>query len=258
MASRTRAKRKKAPPRGERKVPRKPSRRIQTVRKGDIILMDYTGTVKETDEIFDTTMEDEARKAGIFDEKATYKPKLVAVGEGWVLRGLDKKLVGLEVLKKHRVELKPAEAFGERDPTKIEIVPYRSLRAEKIVPRPGLSIRYKGREATIRSVSGGRVSLDYNPPLAGRTLVYELTIKRIVKGDEEKVTELAHRWLPTIEADKFMVEFEGKTLRIALPKDAFYLEGIQVVKRGIFKDIEKLFPEIDRVDFVESYIRGAS
>ena len=60
-----------------------------TLQKGDFILIDYTGKVKETNEVFDTTKEEVAKKEHLHKEGEIYEPKLVVVGEGWVLKALD-------------------------------------------------------------------------------------------------------------------------------------------------------------------------
>lgn len=241
---------------GSRKGPKEKGAR-KVIKEGDFVLIDLTGTVRETDETFDTTDEERAKKAGIYREGTTYEPRLVVVGDGWVLKGIDRRLVGLEVNKSYRIVLKPEEAFGPRDPKKIEVVPYRMLRAEGVTPRPGLSVRYKGREAVVRSISGGRVQLDYNPPLAGRVLVYDLSIRRVLRDPKEKIAALIHRWLPSVNAKAFTIRIRGDKVRIVIPKEAFYVDGLQVIKRGIFKDIEKYFPEVTRVDFIETYAREA-
>ena len=49
--------------------------------------------------------------------------------------------------------------------------------------------------ARISSVSGGRVTTDFNSPLAGKIIVYEFKIKRIVESKEEKLNALAEFYL---------------------------------------------------------------
>ena len=59
------------------------------LQKGDFILINYTAKVKETNEVFDTTYEEVAKKEHLYKEGEIYEPKLVVVGEGWVLKALD-------------------------------------------------------------------------------------------------------------------------------------------------------------------------
>lgn len=243
-----------------KKAGKKPKRKVvrEAVKEGDFVLIDLTGVVKETNEVFDTTIEKVAKDAGIHEEGATYEPRLTIVGQGWVLKGVDERLIGLKVGKKAKFVLKPEEGFGPRDPKRIEVVPYRLLRAKKIVPQPGVTVKFRGKDAIVRSVSGGRVTLDYNPPLAGKNIIYEVEVKRVFKNDAEKMAALIHRWLPSVQVDKFGVKIAKDKVQIIVPKEAFYVEGVQVVKRGIFKDIERYFPKISRVDFIESYVREAA
>lgn len=63
------------------------------LQKGDFILIDYVAKVKETNEVFDTTNEDVAKKERLHKEGEIHEPKLVVVGESWVLKALDRKSV---------------------------------------------------------------------------------------------------------------------------------------------------------------------
>ena len=60
-----------------------------TFKKGQLILLDYTAKIKDSGEVFESTNEEEAKKHSIHDPNLKYMPKLVSVGEAWVLKGLD-------------------------------------------------------------------------------------------------------------------------------------------------------------------------
>jgi peptidylprolyl isomerase len=107
--------------------------------------------------------------------------------------------------------------------------------------------------ATVRTVGAGRVLLDFNPPLAGKTLVYDVTVKRKLDKREEKVQALIHRRTSAVEPSKFKFALKLKALTVDMPEEAFYVEGIQVAKRGIALDIQKFFPDITSVRFVETF-----
>ena len=68
-----------------------------TLQKGDFILINYTAKVKETNEVFDTTKEEVAKKEHLHKEGEINEPKLVVIGEGWVLKALDDSLKRMEV-----------------------------------------------------------------------------------------------------------------------------------------------------------------
>jgi peptidylprolyl isomerase len=218
------------------------------------ILIDYIAKVKETGEVFDTTIEETAKKEHIYKEGDLYEPKLVVIGEGWVIKPLDENLTTMEVEKPAVVEIPPDKAFGPRDPEKVKRVPLRQLLAKDITPTLGMRVEYNGKNATVRALGAGRVLLDFNPPLAGKTLIYETTVKKKLETLEEKISSLIHRRVPAVEQSKFQFALKPKTtLNIEMPEEAFYLEGVQLAKRGIAADIQRFLEGITTVKFIEIF-----
>ena len=126
------------------------------IQKSDFIVIDYTGKVKETGEIFDTTYEETAKENKLYKEGDIYEPKLVVVGEGWLLKALDEALPTFKLQKKETVEIPPENAFGNRDAEKIKLVPIKRLTSRGITPRLGAQIEYDKRLATVRTMGSGR------------------------------------------------------------------------------------------------------
>ncbi|MCW4037856.1 MAG: peptidylprolyl isomerase [Candidatus Bathyarchaeota archaeon] len=228
-----------------------------SIEKGDFVLVDYVTKIDETGEIFDTTLEEEAKTGGIFKGDALYEPMLIVVGEAWVLKELDQSLIGLEVETPTVIEIPPEKGFGLRDPSKIRLVPVRRFRNKKVNLYPGAQIDVDGNMAVVRSVGSGRVQLDFNPPLAGKTLIYDLTVKSKLEDEEEKIIALIHRRIPSVAVAEFKVQIDEKEISIDLPEDSFYLEGVQYAKRGIASDIQRFFPRFEKIMFVESFIKAA-
>jgi len=223
------------------------------IQKSDFILVDYTGKVKETGEVFDTTSEETAKENKLYKEGDIYEPRLVVVGEGWVLKALDEALLTFKIRKNESVEIPPENAFGNRDPEKVKLVPLRRLAARGITPRLGAQIEYDKRLATVRTMGSGRVTLDFNPPLAGKTLVYEVSVKKKLKTAQEKISALIYRRIPAVEAEKFAFKVGKANVTVNMPEEAFYVDGIQLAKRGIALDIQRFLPEITTVKFVEAF-----
>jgi len=221
--------------------------------KGDFVLIEYTGKVKETGEVFDTTIESVAKEHGLFKEGDLYEPKLIVIGEGWMLKSLEEKLVGLEAGKNETIEILPEAAFGNRDPSKVKMIPLRRFIAQDVRPTPGMRLEWEGRLATVRTIGSGRVQLDFNPPLAGKTLVYEVDIKQVLKEKLEKIMSLIRRRLPIGDITKFQVKISDSEVVIEVPEEAFYVEGLQIAKRGLFLDVQKFFPETSTVIFTEIF-----
>ncbi len=225
------------------------------IQKGAFVVLDYTGRVKETGDVFDTTSEEEAKKHGLRRPGALFEPQLVVVGEGWVVKGLDEALLEMEVGKTITVEVPPEKGLGQRDPSKMRLIPLRRFRARDVTPQPGMEVDVDGRAAIVRAVGAGRVQVDFNPPLAGRTLTYEATVKAILERPEDKIRALVHRRIPSVPAEKFDIRVRAGALRITVPQEAFLAEGLQYAKRGIASDIEKFLPEIRETTFIETFAR---
>ena len=226
-----------------------------TLQKGDFILINYTAKVKETNEVFDTTIEETAKKENLHKEGEVHEPKLVVIGEGWVLKALDESLPTMKLNKAQSIEIPPDKAFGPRDPEKVKRVPLKQLLAKDLHnPTVGMRIDYNGRMATIRTIGAGRVLLDFNPPLAGKTLIYDVTVDKKLETNEQKISALIHRRIPVVEPEQFKFTIQKKNLTIDMPEVAFYVEGIQIAKRGIAMDLQKFLPEFTEIKFVESFI----
>ena len=224
-----------------------------SLQKSDFILLDFVAKVKETGEVFDTTIEETAKKEHLYKEGDIYESKLVVIGEGWVIKALDESLPTMEVGKSSVVEITPDKAFGDRDPEKVRRVPLRQLLTKDITPTLGMRLEYGGKTATVRAIGAGRVLLDFNPPLAGKTLVYEATVKKKLETTEQKIGALIHRRVPSVDESKFEFTVKAEAINIEMPEEVFYLEGIQIAKRGIALDIQRFFQEITAVKFSETF-----
>jgi peptidylprolyl isomerase len=170
-----------------------------------------------------------------------------------VPKGLDEALTGLEPGKASTIELSPEKGYGVRDPKKVKLVPLRKFTAEGMTPVPGLQVNIDGKSAQIRSVGAGRVQVDYNPPLAGRTLIYDITVEKVIDSEDEKIRNLVHKRIPSVDQQKFDVKVENAKLAVEVPEDAFFLEGLQVAKRTITADVEKFLPHIETLTFLENF-----
>lgn len=224
------------------------------VKKDDFILVDYVAKINETGAVFDTTIAEDAKKGGIFKDDTVYEHMFVVVGMGWVLKKLDNSLIGVEVDKKTTIEIPPEDGFGLRDPAKIRTMPVGKFRRQKITPYPGAQIEIDGKPAVIRSVGAGRVQVDFNSPLAGKTLVYDLTVKKIVEDNLEKIKALIHRRISNVNIEKFNLNVAEKEITIEIPEEALYLQGVQSAKRGIASDLQS-FLSFEKVVFTEVFTK---
>ncbi|UCD45156.1 MAG: FKBP-type peptidyl-prolyl cis-trans isomerase [Candidatus Bathyarchaeota archaeon] len=242
----------------KKKTTKKKAKKTEVAAAGDFLLVELTGKAVETGEVFDTTDEELAREEGIYTEDRVYGPRLVVVGEGWVLKGLDDRLTGLELSGEAEVEIPPEDAFGVRSSENVRMVPFRLLRSKGVSPEIGKQLEIDGRTAVVRSVGAGRVQLDFNHPLAGRKIVYAVKATTRYDGDEEKIRALIGRRFIGIDTEKFKLKKLKKKVRIEIPDEIFFGENIQVAKRGVALDIQRYFEDVEEVEYTEVIKRAPS
>ena len=223
------------------------------VKSGDFILANYTLKVKETGETVGTTVESVAKEKKLYRGEEHYEPFFIIVGEGWVPKGLDEALTNLEIGKATTIELPPDKGYGIRDPKKVRLVPLRKFAAEGVTPVPGLQVNMDGKTAQVRSVGAGRVQVDYNHPFAGKTLIYDITLEKVIEAEDEKVLNLVHKRIESVDQQKFSIKIENGKLQVEIPEDAFFLEGLQVAKRTLAADVEKYLPKIETIAYLETF-----
>ncbi len=227
---------------------------FSSISKGDFLLVDFIGRVKETNELFDVTVESVAKAEKVYSDKMVYRPRLVIAGEGWVVKGLDEEILKMKIPEEKTFELPPERAFGERDPKAIRVVPLREFKKQNINPYPGMRVRLGSVSATVKNVSSGRVTLDFNLPLAGKTIVYTVITRRKLVELADKVKALVQWRLEDVDFDEINVSVKDGELAIELPSSQYFKEGVQYSKKGISKDIYKYIPGISKVSFIESYL----
>jgi len=221
------------------------------VQEGSIVEVNYTGKVVASNEVFDTTVEKKAVDAGIFSKNAKYQPVTVIVGENELLKGLDDELKGMKIGETKNVALNPTEAFGERNPKLVRVLPLREFQKQKMNPVPGLIIEVDGRQGRIQTVSGGRVRIDFNHPLAGKDVEYELELKGEVKGAKDQVNALFDKYFGMLPETEKKMKIDGKTVEIAL--DAKHTAEIAPLKKRFSDLVTKNVKGIETVRFVEEF-----
>lgn len=220
----------------------------------DFLYIDYISKIKDTGEVIDTTVEEEAKKANIYNPEKKYKPLLVILGEHRVIKGLEEALYNFNENEEKDIEVPPDKAYGEKDPSKVKIVSLGELKRQGISPYPNMLVRLAdGNYATIKSVSGGRVILDLNHPYAGKTILYHVKIVKVLRDEKEKIKALIDRWFGENNKLELEISEDKKQVKINIPKDYFFLEDLQTRKYILAKDILTYVLPESSVVFTETY-----
>jgi peptidylprolyl isomerase len=221
--------------------------------KGTLIFANYTAKVKDTGEAIETTLEDEAKKLNIYDATRKYGPRLIAVGEGWLISGLDDAIREMDVSQRKEIELSPEKAFGKRDPTQTRMIPLRKFGEKADELAVGDSIEVDNRVGIVRFIGSGRAQVDFNHRLAGKSIVYDFEVLSKVETEDDRVRALIDRRFAG-EGSKVAYTRSGGDLEVSIPEDLFLTEGLQIIKRGISTDIFKFVPTVVNLTFVEKFV----
>ena len=220
------------------------------LKDGEIITLDYEG---RTDGIlFDTTLEKVAKKENAIVENRKYVPITVVVGEGRLVPGFEENLKKAIVGKKTEIKIKPEKAYGIRDTKLIETMSATKFR--RLCPDAkgyvGEEISIEGRNGTLANVYGSRIRVDFNPPLAGKELVFKYTVKAVLKKPIQKIKALFAAEYPL--EDDFEVIVEKKVAKIRLPERAKFDVNWFQAKYRVVASVRK-HTDMTDIEFIEHY-----
>jgi len=226
-----------------------------TFNKGSLILVDYTAKVKDTNEVFDTTIEEDAKKHSIYEQNVKYQPKLVSIGEVSypVLKGLDEALAKTTVGDKLTVEVTPDKGFGERDAKKVRMIPVRKLGEDAEKVTVGDTIEVDNKRGIIRFIGSGRVQMDYNHRYAGKTILYDVNVIKSLDSSSDKIDGILKNRFP-VENSKITFDLKDKEVNITVPEEILRVDGLQIMKHFIQLDIFKFVPTLEKASFVETHV----
>lgn len=213
---------------------------MATLEKNDFVQIEYTGKIKDTNQIFDTTSQETAMKAGIYNAKMTYGSVVICVGQNQVIPGIDYNLIGKEENTGFAIDISPELAFGKKNAKLVKLVPSNVFKKQKIQPFVGLEVQIDNAQGIIRSISGGRILVDFNNPLAGRDLNYEIKIHKKVTDPAVKVRSFISL-IFRIKEPKVTVVDNKAEVEMALPAE---------ITKTVAGKIIELVPELKAVEFV--------
>ena len=202
------------------------------IKPGDLVKIHYTIKVVEDgkETVYATTREDVAKEAGIYAEGKKYGPVWVEVGKGRLIDALEKALLNMKVGEKKEVIAKPEEAYGEYDKEKVIAVSIKRLRAagyDRI--QPGMEVKLGDSVGRVKRVTERYAYIDFNHPLAGKTLKIEVEVLEKAEKDLEKAKAIAVRHFGDAEVH----EEDGKLTIIINPRHLLAPEFKELVLMAV-------------------------
>ena len=150
----------------------------KVIKKGDRITVHYVGRLDEKN-VFDTSVESVAKACGKYTPGRNYDEGLsFGVGAGSMIPGFDQGVEGMKVGQTKTITIKAKDAYGEWSEKNIITVDRAQLPAGDIQKGAQLSTPY-GQTLTVVEVKGTGVVLDGNHELAGKDLIFDITIQEI-------------------------------------------------------------------------------
>jgi len=139
-----------------------------TIKKGDKVKIDYTGTFEDST---------------VFDTSEGKQPLEFEVGSGQIIKGFDDALIGMEKDQEKEMTLGPKDAYGDPNPELTKKIPKSQLPPDQ-EPKAGMMLMLKTPEgqqipAKIVEVSNEEITIDLNHPLAGKTLKFKIKVVEV-------------------------------------------------------------------------------
>lgn len=220
---------------------------METIKEHDFVEIDYIAKLKGTNQIFDLTIEKVAKEHNFNENHKHYGPVIICIGENNIVRGLDKGLLG-KTPGQYKLDISIEDGFGKKNPKLIRLVASSVFIKQNINPVPGLQLEIDGTIGTIRSVSGGRCIVDFNHPLAGRELEYDIILIKKVTAVKDKVKSMLN-FVFFLHDHHFRIEESEGNAIINLDLDQKIPENIL---NEFKKAAKELIPELKEIKFNQS------
>ena len=142
---------------------------MRKVQLNDIIRIHYTGRLEDGTE---------------FDSSAGKDPLEFKVGDGNLIAGFDQGVIGMTEGEKKTVSIPPEEGYGVHQEELVARIE-KSQIPSTISPEVGMPLQMKGPDGDVMpvivvDVSDDAITLDANPPLAGKTLIFDMELVEFV------------------------------------------------------------------------------
>ena len=138
------------------------------VKDGNTVKVHYKGTLDD---------------GSVFDSSEGKAPLDFKIGEGKIIPGFEKGVLGMEKGEKKTIKIPCGEAYGPIRPEAMADIPQKDL-PEDMKPEVGQMLQM-GKEdgqmfiAQVIKVTEDKITIDANHPLAGKDLTFELEVVEI-------------------------------------------------------------------------------
>jgi len=150
-----------------------------TVSRNAMVQMAYKGTLTD---------------GTVFSQSEAGKPMEFMVGAGTLIPALEKGMLGMKVGDKRTIQVKAADAYGDYDKTAVQRLPRKQF-PKDLELKVGGQYQFNSPSGpivvTVTALDDASVTLDFNHPLAGKDLTFEVTVVKIRAATKEELAKAA-------------------------------------------------------------------
>ncbi|MDE6886905.1 MAG: peptidylprolyl isomerase [Helicobacteraceae bacterium] len=153
---------------------------MNKVKNNHLVSICYQVTDKSNGEILDSNNDRE-------------NPLTFLMGKNQVIEGLEKAIIDKEIGSKFNAEIEPKDAYGIRNPEFLQEIPknqFSGIELIKGMTLYGQSEDGQNAQVIVKEIGEDSVIVDYNHPLAGKTLLFEVEIISSKEPSEQEILEL--------------------------------------------------------------------
>lgn len=152
---------------------------MKKIKINSVVNVDYEGRL-ENGKWFDTSIEDTAKKEGIYNEGRKYEPLHFTIGQGSVIKGFEEALIGMKEGEEKTLDIKSSEAYGESKPELIKSFDRDPEKDKALQVGMVVMVNLSERQFPAKVIEvSDKISLDFNHPLAGKTLKFKIKVIKI-------------------------------------------------------------------------------
>ena len=208
------------------------------IKKGDFVKVEYD--MFANDKLVQTTNEKNGKEAGI--KVKFFEPVTMIVGKNFILKAIDENILAGK--SEDTLELEAKEAYGNRDKKAIRTMAKSSFDEHKMKAVVGMTYDFNGMYGTVKAVTGARIMVDFNNPLAGKKIKVTYRVAQKIEDVAEKLSFVLVSML-RLPTTVFDVKVDGKKVVVSLPKE------IAAIADQLTKSFVDVVPEIK--DYELSY-----
>ena len=124
------------------------------------------------------------------DSNVGQAPLEFVSGKGQIIPGLESKLVDMELNEEADVMVEPKDAYGELNPEAVQTLPKEQFAGIEL--KEGMSLYGTGEngetvQVTVKNFDDSEVTIDYNHPMAGKTLMFSVAVLSARAATEEEI-----------------------------------------------------------------------